>query len=124
MSYFEELYPIVHADIQKDLVAFINDKSGFTDTFSNIPFVNLRFNTSIEQSKGPKYNLYKGEVGLGIIVKIYFDNDNNSYIIESSNYDGDDKILGSVSSKSWTEIKKYAFEMFNDEINLSVYSQM
>lgn len=123
MPYFEDLYTIVHADIQKDLMAFINDRAGFTDIFSDIPFVNLRFNTSIEQSKGPKYNLYKGELGLGIIVKIYFDNDSNSYIVESSNYD-DDKILASISSTSWTEIKQYAFEMFNDEINLSVYTQM
>jgi hypothetical protein len=123
MPYFEDLYTIVHADIQKDLMAFINDRAGFTDIFSDIPFVNLRFNTSIEQSKGPKYNLYKGELGLGIIVKIYFDNDSNSYIVESSNYD-DDKIIASINSTSWTEIKQYAFEMFNDDINLSVYTQM
>lgn len=123
MPYFEDLYTSVHADIQKDLMAFINDRAGFADIFSDIPFVNLRFNTSIEQSKGPKYNLYKGELGLGIIVKIYFDNDSNSYIVESSNYDND-KIIASINSTSWTEIKQYAFEMFNDEINLSVYTQM
>lgn len=123
MTYFEELYTSVHADIQKDLMAFINDRAGFTDIFSDIPFVNLRFNTSIEESKSPKYNLYRGELGLGIIIKIYFDIDSNSYIIESSKYD-DDKMLASITSTSWIEIKQYAFEMFNDEINLSVYSQM
>ena len=122
MLFFEALYTIVHAEIQTDLLEFLNNKDMSKDIFTDEPFINMKFNTSIGKTVGTKYNLYNGELGLDIIIKIFFETLNDTYILECTNYN--DVVCTSFTTSSWTEIKKYVYEIFNEDINLSVYTSM
>ena len=50
MSFFEVLYTVVHAEIQKDIMEFLNNRDNSKDIFTDEPFINMKFNTLIEKN--------------------------------------------------------------------------
>jgi hypothetical protein len=120
MSFFEVLYTVVHAEIQKDIMEFLNNRDNSKDIFTDEPFINMKFNTLIEKTIDTKYKLYSGEIELDIIVNIFFDSLNYMYILECSNYNN--KYYITFSTSSWTEMKQYVFELFYEYININVYT--